>query len=268
MVFRFCTKSLINDYVYKVDSVVISKTDSFELIILKNSKYKCPSQKNTFDLVSWNLKPFNPNTIDSVSLVNMGFPSKIINNLLRFKKAGGKFKKVDDVKKLYSISDSIFNIFSSYIIIPISSQKKDIKKKQLFVDTIKVGLNLASESQLAYIKGIGEVLARRIVQYRKLLGGFYSTKQILEVYGIDSLLYCNIERHIYIDSLIIEKKNFNEIQFKELVSHPYITGYKASTMLRYRQMRGKIDSIQEFIDYKILSKSECEILSNYFYVKK
>ena len=46
-------------------------------------------------------------------------------------------------------------------------------------------INAADTLNFRTLKGIGEVLSSRIVKYRKLLGGFYSTHQLTEVYGVE-----------------------------------------------------------------------------------
>ena len=47
-----------------------------------------------------------------------------------------------------------------------------------------LNLNTADIWQLQEIPGIGEILARRIVEYRRAHGGFSSVQQLLDVDGI------------------------------------------------------------------------------------
>ncbi|MEM9858315.1 MAG: helix-hairpin-helix domain-containing protein, partial [Bacteroidota bacterium] len=44
-------------------------------------------------------------------------------------------------------------------------------------------INEADTTQLKQLKGIGSVFSRRILKYRKLLGGFVTSDQLSEVYG-------------------------------------------------------------------------------------
>ena len=48
----------------------------------------------------------------------------------------------------------------------------------------KVNINTATVAELETLPGIGEVLARRIVEYRENFGDFRSTEEIMEVSGI------------------------------------------------------------------------------------
>ncbi len=55
-----------------------------------------------------------------------------------------------------------------------------------------VNLNEASAEQLESLPGIGEVLARRIVEYRNLRGGFRSPEELKNVSGIGDKKYAQI----------------------------------------------------------------------------
>ena len=51
-------------------------------------------------------------------------------------------------------------------------------------DTLSVNINTADASELAQLPGIGEVLARRIIDYRRIHGDFTAPEQLTNVEGI------------------------------------------------------------------------------------
>ena len=51
-------------------------------------------------------------------------------------------------------------------------------------DTLSVNINTADTSELAQLPGIGEVLARRIIDYRRIHGAFTAPEQLTNVEGI------------------------------------------------------------------------------------
>lgn len=59
-----------------------------------------------------------------------------------------------------------------------------------------VNLNTAGIEELKSLKGIGEVLARRIIDYREQLGGFDSIEEIMEVKGIAEGKFADIRDRI------------------------------------------------------------------------
>lgn len=64
----------------------------------------------------------------------------------------------------------------------------------------RVELNTADTTQLQSVSGIGSTLARRIVRYRELSGGFTTTEQLLKVYGITLENFIRIEEQVYVDT--------------------------------------------------------------------
>lgn len=56
-----------------------------------------------------------------------------------------------------------------------------------------VSINTASIEELKMLDGIGDVLAKRIITYRERIGGFTSTRQLMEVRGIGEKTFEAIE---------------------------------------------------------------------------
>lgn len=69
------------------------------------------------------------------------------------------------------------------------NQQKDLEGK--------VNINQASQRELESLNGIGQVLAERIVQYRKKNGEFTTIEDIMKVSGIGSKKFENIKDSIF-----------------------------------------------------------------------
>ncbi len=108
-----------------------------------------------------------------------------------------------------------------------------------------VELNSADTLALDQLPGIGPAFARRIVKYRDLLGGFVSTRQLLEVYGFDSTRFDAIKNRLKLDTASVKKLNINTASLEELGKHPYIKYPLAKVILNYRKQHGAFASISD-----------------------
>jgi competence ComEA-like helix-hairpin-helix protein len=63
-----------------------------------------------------------------------------------------------------------------------------------------IELNAADTSDLQRVSGIGAILARRIVRYRELLGGYTSAEQLLKIPGVSPENFLRIEEQVYVDT--------------------------------------------------------------------
>ena len=84
------------------DSILI---DSFTRSLQKIN-YDKEESNTLYEEKEWTCtrQSFDPNTVTFRKLEEMGFPQFIGNNLLRYRKAGGKFHEKSDLKKLYGFS--------------------------------------------------------------------------------------------------------------------------------------------------------------------
>ena len=103
--------------------------------------------------------------------------------------------------KIYGIDSSLFLKFRNHIKIVESLPGSETEKYVIpFVE-----LNAADTAILKSLPGIGSAYASRIIKYRDLLGGFYSPKQLLEVYNFPEETFENISEYLSADTLKLEK---------------------------------------------------------------
>jgi DNA uptake protein ComE-like DNA-binding protein len=105
-------------------------------------------------------------------------------------------------------------------------------------------LNSTDTAEWKKIPGIGSSFASRIVKYQSLLGGFVSVEQLREVYGIDNEMFSRISPYIEPDENF-RKLQINKMEFKELLSHPYLNYKQVQAIVNLRKKKGNILSINE-----------------------
>lgn len=195
---------------------------------------------------------FDPNTSTQKELKQLGFSKYNIRIIVKYRKKGGKFYQPKDLLKIYGIKKSFYNKIKDFI--KIESQNFSTKKPIKSFSIIEI--NSADSNQLKEIKGIGSTFAKRILKYRKLLGGFYNKKQLMEVYGFDKEKLTEISKQIKIDTLIIKKININTASYKTILRHPYFNKNITSKLIDYRKFVKKINKPKELIKNNVLTKTE------------
>ena len=218
------------------------------------------------------LQVFDPNTADSVTLLRLGFAPWQAKSLIRYRAAGAKFYKPDDIKRLYGMTDSMYDVLLPYIQIDTirfakpktarDTLSKDTTKKyvvKIKKDTV-LQLNTCDTAELQLLRGVGSYTARRIVAYRKQLGGYYSATQLLEIENIkaDSLL-C----FFMVDTTLIEPINVNKASVERLARHPYLTFSEAKAIYNLRREHIKLNSADILVEKGILTDNQIKRILPY-----
>ena len=139
-----------------------------------------------------------------------------------------------------------------------TSQPPTLRKQSLTVE-----LNSADTLTLQLLHGIGPAYARRIVKYRERLGGFYSTDQLLEVYGFTPELLAHIAPHLILDTANINRIPINTIELKQLIKHPYIEYYQARDIVSLRNRGVTVHSADDLRAIPSMADSTLERLLPY-----
>ena len=121
-------------------------------------------------------------------------------------------------------------------------------------DPGKVELNQADSLQLVALRGVGPVFASRIIKYRELLGGFYSVRQLLEVYNFPKETYDQVSGLVDADTLLIKKIRINFAPFRELLRHPYLNLNEVKELLAHKNRYGAFNSLKDVLASGALSE--------------
>ena len=135
---------------------------------------------------------------------------------------------------------------------------KIYKSSKFQKDTI-IDVNTADTAILRRIPGIGKGISKAIVDYRQKLGGYYSTKQLLEI----KIFSPELLKWFSTDISKITRINSNKASFQSLNSHPYISYEQTKSILNYRRLYGEFKDLEKLQASGIFTEKEIERLAYY-----
>jgi len=127
----------------------------------------------------------------------------------------------------------------------------------------RVHANTADTLDLQQIRGIGSTTSHRIVAYRERLGGFVRIEQLLEVWGIDSARYEQINEFFIIDKQNIRKINLNTVTIRDLQRHPYMDYWQAKAIVQNRDENGLYQDIADILKLALIDQETFDLIKNY-----
>lgn len=270
--FAIIPRTLINQYYFEENSFNIDKDSlriwgkQLEAQIQEKQKIEPREPKSTVNK-SKNIEKFrfNPNSATADDFVRLGFKPYVSENIINYRKAGGSFSSKQELRKIYGISNDRIDQLWDYIELPevLTEQDepeemapdKELKTEKPPSPAIsKFDLNQATAEQLQQIRGIGPAFSKRIIEYRNKLGGFIAPEQLFEVWGIEEETVVRLLEKSELTSPP-SKIDINTDSLKHLYFHPYIDYNTAKVILNFRKQRGRLDSIAQLKEIKILSDS-------------
>jgi DNA uptake protein ComE-like DNA-binding protein len=218
---------------------------------------------------------FDPNTIDSSKMLELGLSQKQAKTICNYRRKGGKFFSNEDFKKMYCIQEKKYEELKAYIKIDTSALHKNRDFKNKFEQRISIAnrqkfenliieLNDADTTSIQLMKGVGAKLARRIFNYRERLGGFVRKSQLLEVYGVDSVLYRQLESQLVIDTSSLRKININTAYYDNIKLFPYLSRNQAIALINYRNRHGRFSKLDEIKKCVLIDELTYKKVKDYF----
>ena len=201
----------------------------------------------------------NPNKASLNDLLKIGLSEFSASNLIKYRSKGAQFYNIEDMMEVYGIDKAhIVSIQKNLI---FDQKKEEVFSVRHTKQLIKI--NQSDFESLCQIPCVGPVLSKRIIKYRSVLGGYYSLDQIKEVYGIDSTCFKNIYEYIELDSINLNQLNINTLGAKELARHPYVSFYQAKAIVKYRELIGPFERLEQLEENYIFTRNELQKLAFY-----
>ena len=214
---------------------------------------------------------FDPNTIDSINILRLGFKPFMAHNWLQYRRHGGKILDCHKLRSIYGIDtllvDSLCPLLALESIKPTTlDSTTKYKPKEYF----QFELNSADTTLLCKLPGIGKGRANMIIAYRTQLGGFYSAEQLREIENIPDSIIDTLIPYISIELDSLKKIDINKSSIKRLHRHPYISYYQAKAIYNLRwdkKHNGRIENLEDIRHLKEFSEKEFLRASQYLKIK-
>lgn len=204
---------------------------------------------------------FNPNLLSADSLSMLGFSDFAVQNMIKYRQAGGQIKTISKLKTIYGIDTQLVQQLNDYIRFtsdafsdspePNGNVAPSISKEKVqpFVE-----LNGCDSMTLLAIAGVGPYTTKKILHYRRKLGGYLYVGQLQEFGLVKDSLYQIIAPLLSTDVSLIRKIDINSADFKTLVSHPYFSSETANAILKYRKQHGPFEDARHISRIRALKE--------------
>jgi competence ComEA-like helix-hairpin-helix protein len=223
----------------------------------------------------YQLFSFDPNTLSPSDWKRLGLRDRTIATIQKFLSSGGRFKKPEDIGKIYGLRRDEFERLLPYVRIasrfaankPAHETSKSSGYSSHDHSSRLISINEADTADLIALPGIGSKLANRIISFREKLGGFYSVDQVSETYGLADSVFQKIKGNLFCDTSALKKIDINKASQEELGRHPYIRWKLAATIVAYRQEHGPFKTLSELSQLFVIPEEALTKLLPYLSVQ-
>lgn len=236
------------------------------------------------------LAPFDPNALTDNDWEARGVPHFVAARLVKYRTAAGGFKSKAQLKKMYGLTDSVYQRLAPFLQLPDETPKREWPAHATskpgtdgkFPFSANAGatskfprkprslqpfdLNTADTTQLMQIRGIGTGRAKWVVKYRNQLGGYLREEQLDEIFVLRDApdLRDSLRKYTFVSpGFAPQPVNVNTATFDELYLHPYIGKPRARLIVAYRQQHGPFKRIEDLQRMPTLKMADWEKMRPY-----
>ena len=212
---------------------------------------------------------FDPNTASVATLQSLGFSVKLASTLEHYRTKGGNIKSGQDLFKIWGMPPDLATRLAPYVRTSIkntASKPWATAYKPAYTQAAPIDINTASVQEFEALKGIGPVLAARIVGFREKQGGFVKVQDILQVYGVKDSLLQALTPYLRLDVGRVPKSNLNQASVLQLVQKAGLQVVVAQAIVRWRQQNGAFPNFEALENFEGLSAASMAALRRLFFI--
>lgn len=234
---------------------------------------------------------FDPNAVDSATLVACGVEAWKVHTFLRYRAAGKRFYSESDLLDTYGWEDNDVRRLRPYLRFgekpersaraaereeratrPAALRAREVAEDrdrdgdaparsypEKFSSPTVVDINAADTTLLRRIPGIGAYYAGQVVRLRERLGGFTHVEQLLEIrdFPADALAWMEVR-----DPRPASRLRLTD-PVGQLARHPYIGYRRARALSQYQHDYGAITDSASLAATRLFSPDELRLLLPY-----
>jgi competence protein ComEA len=241
----------------------------------ESPQYYQPSEKNytARRKFTGELFYFDPNTLDEAGWQRLGIRDKTIATIKNYVSKGGKFRKPEDIDKIWGLNDDEVKRLVPYIkiednkpanVYANATYEKPATTPKKYTAAL-IDINTADTTALIALPGIGSKLSQRIINFRDRLGGFYKVEQVAETFGLPDSTFQKIRPSLSLSNASVKQININAATVEELKAHPYLRYAIANAIMQYKSQHGNFTSVDDL--KKVIPVTEEVFAKVYPYLK-
>lgn len=207
-----------------------------------------PADDDKNNLSSSKLTPFifDPNELSEVEWLKLGLAEKQVKVILNYLEKGGKFRKTEDLAKIYTISEQEYEILEPYISIKESpGYIKDDGFKKPEINPFPFDPNTLTEEE-GLKMGLNNSVIKAMIGFRQKGGRFKFATDLKKIYTLNEEEYAILEPYIQIAadtsiSLPAKKKVVIELNSSDSLDLQQLQGIGPSfarRIIKYRELLG------------------------------
>ncbi|MBN2174764.1 MAG: helix-hairpin-helix domain-containing protein [Bacteroidales bacterium] len=246
----------------------------------KNSKIKVSKKEEGFnqdyhDVSDLSPFPFDPNGLSAEDWKALGLAGHQIRVIKNYEAKGGKFRKKEDLEKIYSISAEEYAVLEPYIQIKGTKEDDDFQEYLSGIEPFPFDPNKMTRQDWESM-GLRETLINTLINYTDKGGRFYSNDDFKNIYGLKPEELALLEPFIIqepdtikqkiksaeIQSIFIDLNNADTLDLQQLKG---IGPSFARRIVKYRDMLGGFAKKEQLIEvYGMDSTRLAGIVNNIF----
>jgi competence protein ComEA len=212
---------------------------------------------------------FDPNTASVATLQSLGFSAKLAHTLENYRSKGGFIKSSKDLYKIWGMPTLLANRLAPFVRTTSKSAQNKAwvnAKGTVYAAAAPIDINTATVGEFEALRGIGPVLAARIVGFREKQGGFVRLQDLMLVYGVKDSLLLALSPYLHLAESRVPRSNFNQASVLQLVQKAGLQPVVAQAVVRWRQQNGAFATFDELENFEGLSAASMAALKRLFFI--